>query len=72
MYVHLTILSVKDIVGHEGAYISFLHNFTKKYFFSKVRLVSDSAQRDLSKDPIKSWGLCKSVLDLILSLRSDP
>ena len=70
MYVHLTIASGKDILGPEGPYISFPHNFTKKYFFSKVRLVSDSARRDLSKEPIKGWGLCKSASDLIMSSRS--
>ena len=36
-------------------------NFTKKYF-SKVRLISDSTRRDLSKEPIKSWGLFKNCL----------
>ena len=38
----------------QGPIISFRHNFTKKYFFSKVRLVSDSARSDLPKEPIKS------------------
>ena len=40
--------------------------------FSKVRLVSDSSRRDLSKEPIKSWGWCKITLDLIMSSRSGP
>ena len=53
MYIHLTIASGKDILGPEGPYISFPHNFTKKYFFSKVRLVSDSARQDISKESIK-------------------
>ena len=52
MYVHLIIFSGKDILGPEGPYISFPRNFTKQYFCSKVRHFSDSAQRDLSKDPI--------------------
>ena len=54
MYVHLTIFSGKDILGPEGPNISFPHNFTKKYFFSNVRLVSDSSQRDLSVETIKN------------------
>ena len=71
MYVHLTIASGKDILGPERPYISFPHNFTNK-FFSKVRLVSDSDRQDLSKEPIKSWVLCKIALDLIMSSRSGP
>ena len=40
---------------------SFRHNFTKKYFFSKVRLIPDSARSDSSKEPIKSGYLCKNA-----------
>ena len=72
IYVHLTIASGEDILGPEGPYISFPHNLTKKYFFSKVRIVSDSARRDLSEEPIKNWGLCKSALDLNWSSRNGP
>ena len=72
MYVHPTIASGKDILGPEGPYISFPYNFTKKYFFSNFWLVSDSDRRDLSKEPIKSWGFCKSALDLNCSSRSVP
>ena len=60
MDVHLTIASGKDILGPEGPYISLSHNFTKNYFFSKVRLVSDSARRDIFKEPIKV-GVCVKV-----------
>ena len=42
------------ILDRQNPIISFRHNSTKKYFFSKVRLVSDSARSDLSKEPIKS------------------
>ena len=40
---------------------SFRHNFTKKYLFSKVRIIPDSARSDLSKEPIKRVYLCKSA-----------
>ena len=49
IYVHLPILSGKYILGHQGPNISFQNNFTKKYFFSKLRVVSDSARQYLSK-----------------------
>ena len=54
-----------------GPYISFPHNFGQKYFI-KSSTFSESARRDLSKEPIKGWGLCKSALDLIMSSRSGP
>ena len=60
------------ILVTEGHNMSFPHNFTKKYFFSKVRLVSDSARRDLSEETIKGWGLFKIALNLNWSSRSGP
>ena len=56
-----TLGTTDKIVDPQGPIISFRHNFTKKYFFSKVRLVSDSARSDLSKEPIKSEYLCKNA-----------
>ena len=40
-------------IGSSKSDFSFRQNFTKKYFFSKVRLITDSARSDLSKEPIK-------------------
>ena len=54
MHVHLPISSGKDILGPKNPYISFAHNFTKKHFFSKLQVVSETAQKDISKEPINS------------------
>ena len=49
------IMSGSHILDRQGPIISFRHNLKpKKYFFSKVWLVSDSARSDLFKEPIKS------------------
>ena len=39
----------------------FLSVITSPIFFSKVRLIPDSARSDLSKEPIKSGYLCKNA-----------
>ena len=54
----------------DGGHIFLSRITSAKSTFSKVRLVSESARRDLSKEPIKGWGLCKSAVDLNWSFRS--
>ena len=54
IYVKCPITSGSHILDPQNPIFSFRHNFTKKHFFSKVRLIPDSAQSDLSKEPIKS------------------
>ena len=46
-------MSGSYILDRQNPIISFRHNFTKKYFFSKVRLVSDSSRSDLFKEPTR-------------------
>ena len=53
-------------------FFSFRHNFTKKYVFSKVRLIPDSARSDLSKEPIKSGYLCKSAKIIRFAVKTCP
>ena len=45
--------SGSHILDTQNPIFSFRHNFTKQYFFSKVRLIPDSDRSDLSKEPIK-------------------
>ena len=61
IYVKCPITSGSHILEPQNLTFSFPHNFTKKYFFSKVRLIPDSTRSDLSKEPIKSGYLCKSA-----------
>ena len=46
-------MSGSHILGPQGPIISFPHNFTKKDFFSKVQLVTETTRSDISKEPIK-------------------
>ena len=71
IYVHMTIASGK-IYWVLRVHIFISRITSPNSFFSRVRLVSDSALRDLSKDPIKGWGLYKSGLYLKWSSRSVP
>ena len=57
IYVKSLILSGSHILGPQRSIISFPHNSTKKYFFSKVQLVSETDRSDLSKEPIKNLAL---------------
>ena len=59
IYVKCPITSGSHELDPQNPNFSFRHNFTKKYFFSKVRLIPDSARSDLSKEPIKSGYLWK-------------
>ena len=65
-------MSGSHILGTLGPIISFPNNLTKKYFYSKVRLVSETARSDLFKEPIKSYCYCKNALELIRSVTSGP
>ena len=49
----IPIMSGSHIFDRPGPIISFPNNSTKKYFFSKVRLVSETARSDISKEPTK-------------------
>ena len=60
IYVKCPITSGSHILDPQNPIFSFRHNFTKKHFSSKVRLIPDSARSDLSKEPTKSGYLCKS------------
>ena len=68
------IMSGSHILDPQNPFFSFRHNFTKKYFFSKVRLTSipDSARSDLSKEPIKSEYLCKNAKKIRNSVTTGP
>ena len=46
-------LAICWVLSPQGPNISFPRNFTKNYFFSKVRLVPETARSDLSSEPIK-------------------
>ena len=59
-------------IGSSKSDFSFRHNFTKKCFFSKVRLIPDSARSDLSKEPIKSQYLCKNAKKIRNSVTTVP
>ena len=60
------------ILEPQNLTFSFRHNFTKKYFFSKVRLIPDAARSDLSKEPIKSGYLCKSAKKIRFAVKTGP
>ena len=61
IYVKSPITSGSHILDPQNPIFSFRHNFTKKYFFSKVRLIPDPDRSDLSKEPTKSGYWCKSA-----------
>ena len=63
----MAISSGNHILVPQGPNNSSPHNFYKRYVIPKFNIVSDSAQQGLSIEPIKSLGLCKNALDLILS-----
>ena len=57
-------MSGSHILDRQNPIIFFRHNFTKKYIFPKVPLVSDSTRSDISKELIKIYYLCKNALEL--------
>ena len=72
IYVKCPITSGSNILDPQNPIFSFRHNFTKKYFFSKIRLIPDSARSDLSKEPIKSGYLCKNAKKIRFSVTTGP
>ena len=72
IYVKCPITSGSHILDPQNPIFSFRHNFTKKYFFSKVRLIPDSAWSDLPKEPIKSGYLCKNTKKIRFSVTTGP
>ena len=51
--MHLPILTGKDILGPHGVYISFPHNFTKKYFFQNFKLFLKQLDEIFPKSQLK-------------------
>ena len=64
IYVKSSIMSGSRILDRQGAIISFPRNFTKKPFFSKVRLVYETVRSNISNNLIKSKYLCINALEL--------
>ena len=65
-------MSGSHILDRQNPITYFHHNLTKKYFFSKVRLVSDSDRSDIFKELIRIGYLCKNALELIISVTTVP
>ena len=65
-------MSGSHILDPQNPIFSFRHNFTKKYFFSKSRLIPDSARSDFSKEPIKSEYLCINAKRIRNSVTTGP
>ena len=63
-------MSGSHILDRHNPIFSFRHNFTN--FFSRVRLVSDSARSDISKEPIKSEYLFKNAKTIRNSVMTGP